>query len=406
MARAPRRRPAPVSFTAPTAAPTEPAPGSILPCVANFLSPFLQRSIPAAFAASLRTTGLSMNGPVSAGFFPMPSPAATGPGGVSFAVFEREKSWGKGATIRVGFVDSGGSFEDRVVTHVKLWEGAADVKFLFVSSGSARNADVRVTFARPNTFSSLVGREAAQFPNDASLSLGFTAGIAEDEVRRLVLHEFGHALGFHHEHQNPNNGIQYDMPKAVAYYKRLLPPMPDQQIIDQLKSIPSSSMYRMTQFDSDSIMLYQTPPEVVIPGTYRPEFGKNNTNLSDTDKAVAAEVYGGGTALPQTQALTVGGAFVTNQMTRPGEVDRYTFEITTPAIYQVEADGAAGVHIDVGDENFNVLPAFHGADPDAFPNTAVHMPLFLPARKYSLLVRASEFFPNARGQYRIRIVAL
>ena len=29
---------------------------------------------------------------------------------------------------------------------------------------------------------------------------------AQDEVRRVVLHEFGHALGLIHEHQNPKGG--------------------------------------------------------------------------------------------------------------------------------------------------------------------------------------------------------
>ena len=38
----------------------------------------------------------------------------------------------------------------------------------------------------------------------------------DDELRRVVLHEFGHALGLIHEHQNPEGGIQWNEPAVKA----------------------------------------------------------------------------------------------------------------------------------------------------------------------------------------------
>jgi serralysin len=44
---------------------------------------------------------------------------------------------------------------------------------------------------------------------------------SESEYRRVVLHEFGHALGLVHEHQNPNNNtIQWNKENVYAYYKQ------------------------------------------------------------------------------------------------------------------------------------------------------------------------------------------
>ncbi len=41
-----------------------------------------------------------------------------------------------------------------------------------------------------------------------------------DEYRRVVLHEFGHALGGIHEHQSPASGvIPWDKPKVYEIIK-------------------------------------------------------------------------------------------------------------------------------------------------------------------------------------------
>jgi hypothetical protein len=34
-----------------------------------------------------------------------------------------------------------------------------------------------------------------------------------------VIHEFGHALGLIHEHQNPSGGIQWNKPVVCRYYE-------------------------------------------------------------------------------------------------------------------------------------------------------------------------------------------
>lgn len=44
----------------------------------------------------------------------------------------------------------------------------------------------------------------------------------DQEYSRVVLHEFGHALGAIHEHQHPEAAIPWDKPKVYEYYARWL----------------------------------------------------------------------------------------------------------------------------------------------------------------------------------------
>ena len=44
-------------------------------------------------------------------------------------------------------------------------------------------------------------------------------GTPLEEYMRVVLHEFGHALGLIHERQNPSGGIQWNKPVVYRYYQ-------------------------------------------------------------------------------------------------------------------------------------------------------------------------------------------
>ena len=117
---------------------------------------------------------------------------------------------------------------------------------------------------------------------------GWTLGIdaVEREIRRLILHEFGHSLGLIHEHSSPVAGSFFKDPELVyAYYQRTQGW--DRAMVDQnvLTVYSRSQISNLTQFDPDSIMLYQFPPEI----TSRPT--KVNYELSTLDKALIGELY-------------------------------------------------------------------------------------------------------------------
>ena len=109
------------------------------------------------------------------------------------------------------------------------------------------------------------------------MNLGFMDG-------GTAAHEFGHAIGLAHEHQNPAGGIQWN--EAVVIRELGGPP----NFWDEAKARHnvlrkySADQVNGTKFDPDSIMLYFFPAEWTINGIGT----KANEVLSDFDKAFAA----------------------------------------------------------------------------------------------------------------------
>jgi hypothetical protein len=110
---------------------------------------------------------------------------------------------------------------------------------------------------------------------------------SDDDVRRVVLHEFGHAIGLIHEHQNPKKGIRWNRDAVVKDLKGP-PNYWDEAKIDNniFKKYPVSGVIA-SDSDSKSIMMYPIPKAWTLDG-----FSAGlNQKISDQDKALVASVY-------------------------------------------------------------------------------------------------------------------
>jgi hypothetical protein len=191
-------------------------------------------------------------------------------------------------TLHVKFLEGEQSVRDRVQQVATKWNSYSGVTLVFDDSP---NADIRVAFEQGRGSSSCVGKCGCSIPqlihSDATMNFGWlTPATSDQEYNRVVLHEFGHALGLVHEHQNPSGGIQWNRAAVYEYYVRSDGWNKD-QVDHNIFETYSKDQTMYTTFDPSSIMLYAIPRELTTNG-----FAVGwNTELSEMDRAFIGQVY-------------------------------------------------------------------------------------------------------------------
>jgi len=241
------------------------------------------------------------------------------------------KLWKPGRTLHVRFLDGDPVIQTRLQPFAHIWSQFADIKFTF---GNDPDAEIRVSFAQPGSWS-YIGTDALTIPKDQpTMNYGWlTQATADDEYSRVVTHEFGHAIGCIHEHQNPSADIPWDKPKVYTYYKGPPNNWTQDQVDANLFQRYSADITQFSQFDTQSIMLYPVPKDFTIGGF---EVGWNKV-LSATDKQFIGTLYPLNTT-PQNQ-LIIDAPSIGAAIGQAGEVDSYTFVVKTAGQYRMETEG-------------------------------------------------------------------
>jgi hypothetical protein len=111
--------------------------------------------------------------------------------------------------------------------------------------------------------------------------------VTPSEFRRIVLHEFGHALGFIHEHQSPAVAIQWDKEKVYSFFGEAPMSMSRVDVDVNIFNKYAATNTNFSSYDRFSIMHYSIPPELTLDGMSSPR----NSEFSYTDIEYAGKIY-------------------------------------------------------------------------------------------------------------------
>lgn len=322
---------------------------------------------------------------------PIPSAdvAPTPPPLPSLAAAPKGKEWQPGQVLRVHFMDGDPVVQAKVEAVTHEWSRYANIRFRFVNDPSA---EIRISFQQPGSWS-YIGTDAKRIArNKPTMNYGWlTPRTSDDEYERVVLHEFGHALGLIHEHQNPAVDIPWNRETVYQYYSGPPNNWSRSQVDTNLFQPYSAALTNYTEFDPDSIMLYPIPNDFTV-GDF--EVGWNKT-LSDTDKWFVGQMY----PKPENELLVDGPPRV-ESIGDFGEIDVFTFLAIQPGRYRMETEGRTDLVMSLFGPDDDGL--FMAEDDDSGRRLNPRIVTDLDRGKYTLRVR--HFSTQRTGDYTIFVV--
>ena len=245
------------------------------------------------------------------------------------------KLWQPGRTLRVHFMDGDAAVQQRIPQYAEVWSRYAHLHLDFAQDP---DAEIRISFTSPGSWS-YIGVDALTVPKSRpTMNFGWlTPSTSDEEYSRVVTHEFGHALGCIHEHQNPTAGIPWNKPAVYEYYAGPPNYWTKQQVNTNLFERYSEDLTQFSQFDPASVMLYPIPNALTV-GDF--ETGWNDT-LSPVDKQYIAALYPKEaiSAIP----LAVNAEPIAASIGQVGEVDTFFFVLTQSQTCQIETEGRTDV---------------------------------------------------------------
>lgn len=196
------------------------------------------------------------------------------------------KMWQIGRNLRVRFLGGDTAVQEKVAKYAKEWLNFANLNLTF---GNDPQAEIRISFDTSSGSWSNIGTDCLSVPqNQATMNYGWlNANTADDEYSRVVIHEFGHALGCIHEHQNPAGNIQWNKDAVYRYYMGPPNNWTKAQVDNNIFAKYAQNITQFSALDGSSIMMYSIPADFTTNGF---SVGWNRV-LSPMDKQYIARWY-------------------------------------------------------------------------------------------------------------------
>jgi hypothetical protein len=205
------------------------------------------------------------------------------------SVASKGRMWDRGTTITVSLMGNGplsGARMAKIKDAVAEWQKiCSGLTFKFLPANTT-TANIRIAFEPSEGSWSYVGTDCLKILDGApTMNLGWIDTVERD-LDGTIKHEFGHVLGLLHEHQHPNNNINWiDDDLIYAYYYQFHG-WSHTKVKENILDRYSISTTLTSQYDPNSIMHYDF--SALMTGCTP----KRNTELSAGDKAFVKSCYG------------------------------------------------------------------------------------------------------------------
>lgn len=304
------------------------------------------------------------------------------------------KTWMNGSTLRVRFLGGTAGEQATAREQAGWWAQAANLKFDF---NNAANAEIRIAFDSNDGAWSYVGTDCSSIPlNQPTMNLGFLDG-------GTAAHEFGHAIGLAHEHQNPRGGIQWNEQVVIEELAKSPNFWDEQTTRHNVLRKYTVDQINGTDFDPDSIMLYFFPASWTMNGIAT----KANEVLSAIDKQfiAGAKMYPRTGVTPATAVeLEVNAKKRTRaSIGKFGEEDLFQFVAARDGRYRIDTRGPTDVVMKLFGPGDQTAVIAEDDDSGIDANALIHADLI--AGQYFVQVRHYNR-ASGKGKYSIKVQRL
>lgn len=222
-------------------------------------------------------------------------------GYASGLIMEELKLWRVG-TLKVSFKGGDRDLHAKIAKSAMEWTRHGNVHFDFGFNSQTKmfrtwhqrdDSHIRIGFDYQGYWS-LVGTDSKdeRIVKRGETTMNFANFDQQlpPDWQATVLHEFGHALGFHHSHQSPDVECKFNWPYLYAELSKPPNNWSKAQVDRNLRQLRKHGL-RYSAHDPLSIMHYSFAASMFVDGTQSPCCTGPNQNLSEVDKEMMSVAY-------------------------------------------------------------------------------------------------------------------
>lgn len=301
------------------------------------------------------------------------------------------KTWMNGSKLRVRFLGGTAAEQSTARQQAAWWTQMANLTLKF---GNDLNAEIRVAFDPTDGAWSYIGTDCGDIPlNEPTMNLGFLDG-------GTAAHEFGHAIGLAHEHQNPAGGIQWNEAVVISEMAKSPNFWDEPKTRHNILRRYSADQINGTAFDPKSIMLYFFPASWTLNGIGT----EANEILSALDKQfiAGAKMYpkAGVTVSTATELKVNAKSRTAASIGKVGEEDLFRFTAASDGRYVIDTRGPTDVVMKLFGPNS--ATALIAEDDDSGFDANARIAAKLIAGNYFVQVRHYNR-ANGMGNYSVKV---